>query len=338
VRILLVRTSALGDVVHALPVLTALARAHPAARFAWAVDEVFAPLLAGHADLERVVALPLRRARRAGSRGAGALATWRALAALRAFGAEVAVDLMGNHKGALLARLSGARRRLGWPAGERREGSSAIWINEPVASAAHHAVDRGLALARALGAGQEPADFAPERLALARDVSAAGYAYIHPGAAWGNKRYPPALWGRVARLLAGRAGLEVRVGAAPGEEPLADAVAAASQGAARRHDAPSLGALAAALAGAALVLAGDTGALHLARAFGRPLVGLYGPTDPERHGPYGAPEAALRVRLPCSFCHRVMDEAKPCLETIPPERVVERALAALAAARAGSPS
>jgi heptosyltransferase-1 len=332
VRILLVRTSALGDVVHALPVLAALRRAHPAARFAWAVDEAFAPLLEGHADLERVVALPLRRARRAGWRRRGALATWRALGALRAFRPEVAVDLMGNHKGALLARLSGARRRIGWSAAGRREGSSALWINEPVAVRALHAVDRGLELARALGAGSEPADFAPERLAFARPPAGPAYAYIHPGAAWGNKRYPPALWGRVARSLLERSGVEVRVGAAPGEEPLAEAVVASSGGAARRHDAPTLGALAAALAGAAVVLAGDTGALHLARALGRPLVGLYGPTDPERHGPYGAASAALHVRLPCSFCHRVMDAAKPCLETIPPELVVERAMARLGAA------
>jgi heptosyltransferase-1 len=186
-----------------------------------------------------------------------------------------------------------------------------------------------LALARALGA-EGPVDFAPERLARAAPAGvAARYAFIHPGAAWGNKRYPPALWGRVARTLAERAGIEVRVGAGPGEERLADLVVAASGGAARRLDAPDLAALATALAGAAVVLAGDTGALHLGRALGRPVIGLYGPTDPERHGPYGAGASTLAVRLPCSFCHRRMDEAKACLLAIDPDAVAARARAAL---------
>ena len=332
-RVLLVRTSALGDVVHALPVLTALARHLPDARFAWVVDEAFAPLLAGHADLDELLVAPLRRARRPGERLAGARDLARFLARLRAFRADVALDLMGNHKGALIALLSGAPRRLGLDRAGRRERSSALWINEPIAAPALHAVDRGLALAAALGAPAAPADFGPGRLGcLRREGGPAGdYVFLHPGAAWGNKRYPPPAWGVVARSLAERSGLAVRVGAAPGEEDLADAVVAASGGAAVRLDASGLGALAGALAGARLVLAGDTGALHLARALGRPLVGVYGPTDPDRHGPYRAAEWTLAARLPCSFCHRRMDEAKACLLAIAPGEVVERALAALAA-------
>jgi heptosyltransferase-1 len=333
VRVLLIRTSALGDVVHALPVLTAIRRHLPEARLGWVIDEAFAPLLEGHPDLDLVLTAPLRRARRRGARFAGARDAARFLARLRAFRADVALDLMGNHKGALIARLSGARRRIGLDRDGRRESSSAIWVNERIASTAAHAVDRGLALAAALGVPAGAPDFAAERLTCGRDLVPGGrYAFIHPGAAWGNKRYPVAAWGEVAGGLAAATGLEVRVGAAPGEEALADAVVAASAGAATRLDAPSLGALAGALAGARLVLAGDTGALHLARAFGRPLVALHGPTDPERHGPYGAPESALAVRLPCSFCHRRMDEAKPCLLTIAPAAVVARALAALEAA------
>ena len=330
-NVLLVRTSALGDVVHALPVLSALRRHLPAARLGWVVDEAFAPLLEAHENLDELLIAPLRRARRKGGRLAAARDLARFLARLRAFRADVALDLMGNHKGALIARLSGARRRLGFERGARRERSSALWINEPVATAAVHAVDRGLALAAALGVPPGAADFAPERIVCGRGAEPGGsYAYIHPGAAWGNKRYPPPAWGAVARGLAERSGLAVRVGAAPGEEALADAVVAASGGRATRLDAPTLAALAGALAGARLVLAGDTGALHLARAFGRPLVGVYGPTDPQRHGPYGAVDATLSKRLPCSFCHRRMDAAKSCLLSIPPAAVVERALGALA--------
>lgn len=326
-RVLLVRTSALGDVVHALPVASALARHRPEVRLGWVVDEAFAPLLAGHGLVSELLVAPLRRARRRGERAAGLRDLFRFLARLRAFRADVALDLMGNHKGALLARLSGARRRLGWARADRRERSSALWINEPVSGPAGHAVDRGLALVRALGLPDEPADFAPERLACGRDrVPRGDYVFVHPGAAWGNKRYPPEAWGRAAAGIAARTTIAVRIGAAPGEEALADAVVAAAGGAAQRLDAPTLGDLAGALRGARLVLAGDTGAVHLARALGRPVLALHGPTDPDLHGPYGAPAAALCVRLPCSFCHRRMDGAKPCLLAISPEAVAARAL------------
>jgi len=250
VRLLLIRTSALGDVIHAFPVLSALRRRFPDAEIAWVVDEVFAPLLAGHENLDRVIVAPLRRARRRGSRLAGARDTARFLRELRAFRAEVALDLMGNHKGAVIARLSGARRRIGSDRRGRREGSSALWINEPVPARSRHVVERMLELLTPLGVPEAPADFAPERFVCGRDrVPSGPYAYVHPGAAWGNKRYPAERWGRVAAALARESGLEVRVGAAPGEEALADATVAASDGAAARFDLPDLDSLGAARAG-----------------------------------------------------------------------------------------
>jgi heptosyltransferase-1 len=111
---------------------------------------------------------------------------------------------------------------------------------------------------------------------------------------------------------------------------LAAAVAAASGGAAAPLAAPTLAFLAALLRAARLVLAGDTGPLHLAHALGTPVLCLMGPTDPARHGPYGAPEAALFRRLPCSFCHRRFASTKACLLEIPPRLVVERALRRIA--------
>jgi heptosyltransferase-1 len=327
-RILIVRTSALGDVVHALPVLAALRRHRPAARLAWVVDEAFAPLLDGHALLDEVVAVPLRRWRR--TRGDRARELGRFLRRLRAFRAELAIDLMGSHKGALLALASGAPRRLGARRRDRREPSSALWLSERRPVPPGHAVERGLALLAALGLPAEPADFAPEALACGRDDAAPrGHVFLHPGAAWGNKRYPAEAWGDVAARVAGASGLPVRVGVAPGEEALAAAVVAASRGAAELHAAPTLGALAAALRGARLVLAGDTGAVHLAHALGVPVLAVHGPTDPALHGPWAAPERTLSRRLPCSFCHVRMAEAKACLLGIEPAQVAARALAAL---------
>lgn len=329
-RVLLVRTSALGDVVNALPVLAAVRRSWPGARIGWVVDEAFAPLLEGHALLDELIPVPLRRWRRGGEGRAGELA--RFVRRLRRFDAELALDLMGNHKGALLARLSGARLRFGARRADRREPASALWVNRRVPVPAAHSVDRMLAIAAAAGARIEPVDFAADALACGRELSGGrDHLFVHPGAAWGNKRLPPGRWGAVAAGLARRTGVEVRIGAAPGEEELADAVVAASGGIARRLDAPTLGHLTAAIRGARLVLAGDTGALHLARALEVPVVAVHGPTDPELHGPYARPADVVFRRLPCSFCHRRMAEAKACLLGIDPEEIVERAAARLSA-------
>lgn len=329
-RILLVRTSALGDIVHSLPVLAALRRRWPEAEIGWVVDEAFAPLLEGHELLDRLIPVPLRRWRRGGAGRAREIAGF--LAALRRFRAGIALDLMGNHKGALLARLSGAGRRLGLGRADRREPSSALWLSETVAAAGVHAVERALAVAAPLGADPGAVDFAPGALACGRErVPPGDYLFLHPGAAWGNKRYPAERWGRVAERLGAALGLPVRVGAGPGERELADRVVAASGGRAVVHDAPSIPDLVGAVRGARLVLAGDTGAAHLARALDRPLVAVHGPTDPERHGPWRARDAAIWFRLPCSFCHQRMDEAKPCLLRIEPEQIAERALAQLGA-------
>lgn len=325
-RILLIRTSALGDICQTLPVLAAIRRALPEAHLGWVVDEAFAPLLAGHAMLDALLPIPLRRLRRGGrGRGRELLDLVRRL---RAFRPEVALDLMGNHKGGALAWLSGARRRVGAARPARREPSSAVWINRPVAVPAAHAVERGLALLTGLGLPAGPVDFAPAALACGRGRTPDGeYLFLHPGAAWANKRYPPDLWGRAAAAIRDRVSLPVLVGAAPGEEALAEAVVAASQGRARRHDAPTLDDLVGALRGARLVLAGDTGAVHIASALGVPVLALHGPTDPELHGPWNAPpDSTLARRLPCSFCHQRMDEAKACLLGIPPEEVAEHAV------------
>ncbi|HEY2290797.1 MAG TPA: glycosyltransferase family 9 protein, partial [Thermoanaerobaculia bacterium] len=161
-RVLIVRTSALGDVVHALPVLTALRRRLPEARIGWVVEEGMAPLLAGHPDLDELLVVRLRQWRKVSRQGLGELGGF--VSELRRFAADVALDLMGNHKAGAISRLSGARTRIGFARPHRREPSSALWINRPVVPRGVHAVDRMLSLLDALGLPPEPADFGPEKL------------------------------------------------------------------------------------------------------------------------------------------------------------------------------
>lgn len=332
-RVLLIRTSALGDVVHALPVLTALRRHLPDARIGWLVESAMVPLLQGHPDLDELLVVRLRVWRRQplASRTLSELRSF--FSQLDRFAPDVVLDLMGNHKAGILAALTLADRKIGLQRSFRREPSSAVWISEPVRPNGKHAVDRALSLLEGVGLPTEPADFGPQKilreepeeaLALAEQSSEARL-LIQPGAGWVNKRYPPESWGEVARMLARSPGLRSWVVAGPGEAELADAVSRASGGAADAISAPDLPFLATLLRRAALVMGGDTGPVHLAHALGTPVLCLMGPTDPQCNGPYREPEAALWRQLPCSFCHKRFAEPKLCLLDLSPQEVADKA-------------
>ncbi len=337
-NILIVRTSAMGDIVHCLPVLRALRRELPEARIGWVVERAFAPLLDGHPDVDELITVRLRPWRKRLLAAPVRREIGAARCALRRFRADVALDLMGNHKGALIARASGAARTVGAVRGDRREASSALWIGEPVPTPGRHAVDRALAVLTALGLAaadpeKVPADFGGAELMAhppaAAEAFLAGqrdpFVVIQAGAGWGNKTYPAAWWGQVARDLHRQTGLGVLVPTAPGEEHLARGVAAASGGTARSVDAASLPFLAALLRAGRLVLGGDTGPIHLAHALGTPVLCLIGPTDPERNGPYRSPRQVLWRRLPCSCCYKRFPDPRACLLNLPPRDVVDRA-------------
>lgn len=336
----------MGDIVHCLPVLSALRRDLPGARIAWVVEKTFAPLLVDHPDVDELIVVRLRQWRkdlfaRAVRREMGAART-----AMRRFSADVALDLMGNHKGGLIARLSGAPRIVGASRPFRREASSAIWINQPVDTPGVHAVDRALAVV----AGWRPelraaaVDFAGEKI-LARIPEGAAtflaerrrpFVTIQAGAGWGNKTYPGEWWGEVARTVSARADVDVVVPIAPGEDHLAAAVVDSSAGTAFSVEAQAFPFLAALLRASRLVLGGDTGPLHLAHALGTPVLCLIGPTDPARNGPYSAPDRVIWKRLPCSNCYKRFAEPRACLLNISPAEVANRALAILRPAAGAS--
>jgi heptosyltransferase-1 len=330
-RILIIRTSSLGDVVQALPVLTALRRHLPQARIAWLIEDVFAPLLDGHPDLDEIITVRLRAWRKQPF----SLHTLRQLAdfygALDRFAPEVVLDLMGNHKAGFLAALTLADHRIGAERAFRREPSSAIWLSESALPVSRHSVDKMLAVLDPLGLPHEPAEFGGERLPalqnsdLASPEPGIARVLIHPGAGWDNKRYPPERWGEVARLMREASGSVCGIIVGHGEESLVEAAVAASGGAAEAVTAPDLPHLTRVLSQASLVMGGDTGPLHLAHALGRPVLCLMGPTDPESCGPYRAAERTIWRQLPCSFCHKRYTRTMPCIAAIPPAVIADRA-------------
>jgi lipopolysaccharide heptosyltransferase I len=326
-RVLIVRLGALGDLVHALPALAALRGAWPDARLDWLVDWRYAGLLDFVSGLDRRVVL--------GKRGQSAFSAWRhAIRALRAERYDVALDFQGLLKSAALARLSGARRVLGFSAAHLREPAARVFYTERVTPGQRgHVVRKNLALVQALGLPatalrfplDAPLDPAIEAALPPRNPDGARpYAVVNPGAGWPNKRWPPDRLGALAAHLRSRHGLVPLVAWGPGEQELARAVVDASNGAARLAPATGLGDVIALVKHAALFVGGDTGPLQIAAALGTPIVAVFGPTNPARNGPFDSADAALSRFDECECHHkRRCRRPVPCIDSITLDEVVD---------------
>ena len=317
----------MGDILHALPAVTALRLAHPDWRIDWVVDPRWRALLSGN-DAEDGTGNGKPRTRKADAELAPSARNpgqplvdevhfapakqWacRPLApktfkeirqlrrALRAGGYDAALDFQGAVRSAAIARMAKTGRVIG--EAEPREPIARWLFNERVKTRGRHVIEQDLELASAVaGDALEPAepllpiDSEAElwctRLLLERGAPAV---LINPGAGWGAKRWPAERYGAVAQGLVER-GYDVLVNTGPGEEPLAQVIVQGTKGVARLLM-PSVGHLIALTRRVVLCIAGDSGPLHLACALGRPVVGIYGPTDPARNGPFGTRSRVLR--------------------------------------------
>ncbi len=332
-KILIVRLSALGDIVHALPVLSAIKKAMPSAEVDWMVEENYAAILSITSGLRRRI---IGRARNSFSTAeavsfGGALGYVQAVAHLRSQEYDCALDLQGLLKSAGWARSSGAKRIIGFDKANVRESQAATFYTETVSSghraigpSGHqHVIYKNLSLLTALGIDSTDIEMplqpqaSTETMAAIQSAGAKRYVVLNPGAAWPNKRWPPEQFGALAAKLRERTGLSSMITWGPSERELADTIAAASNGAATPAPPTSVADLAVLLREAALVVSGDTGPLHIAAAMGTPLVGLYGPTWPERNGPWDTNDAVISKAMVC-VCHhkRQCLRGAPCINEI----------------------
>ena len=294
-RILIVRLSAIGDVVHGLPVLNALRDYYPRGRISWLVEGRAGDLLEGHASLNQIIRLKK-----------GWLSSPREVARLRCdlfqqrF--DVTIDLQGLTKSAVAARLSGARRRIGFAGAEGRELSQ--WLNnERIAATAEHVIDKNLQLLSALGIHHPAVAFRiPSNAAANSRVQdflrhhelLTGYALLNPGAGWPSKRWPRENFAKLAIRLAEQTGVKSIVAwAGAEEEAWADQIVTQSRGQAVKAPATNLVELAAFCRHAKLFVGGDTGPLHLAAAVGTRSVALFGAMPALRNGPYGSEHVVI---------------------------------------------
>ena len=317
--LLVVRLSAMGDIIHTLPAAAALRQAFPRATLGWLIEERWAELLctlryprSGRRSPQRPLVDRVHAVNTAEWRHAPfSFNTWQQMAVglsqLRGIHYDAVIDFQGAVRSALLARWSGAPIVYG--SAQPRENAASMFYTRRVLTSGTHVVEQVLALAGAIvptaivptaiipTATAEPQvafpvdpDAENKIAGLTADVN--DFAILNPGAGWGAKRWPAERYGQLAKELA-KDGLCSLVNYGPGEEELAEAVEAAGEGTARKISC-SVSELIALTRRARLFIGGDTGPMHLAAALKIPVVAIFGPTNPARSGPFGTRSIVLR--------------------------------------------
>jgi len=311
-RLLVVRLGAMGDILHALPAVTALRVAHPQWTIDWIVEPRWRPLLASDDPacpcggrgparpvVDRIYEAPTKEWGRHPLSGRTSRDLRDLRLALRGAGYNAVIDMQGAVRSAAIGRMAGSGRLIGEA---RPREFAARWIfNQHVSVRGVHVIEQDIELAEAVAGDvltarecRLPMSAAAEQWCdeLLSKESARPIALLNPGAGWGAKRWPVERYAEVAAGLI-RRGFHVLVNAGPGEEALAEVLVRETRGSAVPLTC-SLEQLIALTRRIRLAVAGDTGPLHLACALGRPVVAIFGPTDPARNGPFGSPFRVLR--------------------------------------------
>lgn len=332
-RVAIVKLSSIGDVVHALPVSAALKRTYPHLQLSWIVEERCADMVTGNPYLSEVITIPGKAWRH----GAWHPRTWREvrriLGMLRAPRFQLTIDLQGLLKSAVVAWLTGAPVRIGYH--WQREGAWLFNRVVPKSPTSVHAVQEYLDVARFLGAETEPVEFplyippeAEERVEQLLQQGSApseGFLSINPSAGQPYKRWRTQRWAELITRIHRQYSLPVVLVGGKADIPLAEQIRAATE-------APfvdlvgktSLKELAAVLRRSLVHLCADTGSAHISVALGRPVIGLYGPTNHVRTSPYGQEHRLLTHKDECPICRtRPRQEHSDCMDRISVSEVMQ---------------
>jgi heptosyltransferase-1 len=340
-RILIVRLSAIGDVIHGVPVLCALREALPSAFIGWVVEGRAGDVLEGHPALDELIRVPRRFWK-------SPVEIWKIRRRLRSLKFDIALDLQCLTKSALTAYVSGAPRRIGKSGKDGRELSR--WIhNELVEPAGAHIIEHYLSMLEAAGVQSPGVRFdLPEAAADAesidrflRAIGFAGrrFAILNPGAGWPSKIWPAERYGDVAQHLFSTHGIRsIAVWGTAREVPLAEAIGASSDGAAMLAPSTTMLELAALCRRAALFVGSDTGPMHLAVAVGTPTISMHGPSRADWCGAYGPQNIRMQVRYEAGSAmerRRADDSAMRAITTQMVAHACDQLLAVHAARKCG---
>lgn len=338
-RILIIKPSAVGDVVRTLPVLTALRRRWPQAEISWLVASHCAGVLADHPALDRVIYFDRKGYANVGRDLSIMHGFTSFLHELRSYRFDLVIDLQGLFRSALFAYMTRARVRVG--RGDNREMNGFFYTHRAAVNQRNmHAFVLIRSVVAPLGVNAEPS---PSDLYIAEHVRSAArqvlekaglpagrpYVVIAPSSNWETKDWPAEKFAQTAALLRKRFDLVPVVVGTKGQRPMAATIRQAEPAAIDLCGASTLAELVAVIQGAALLVANESGPLHIADAFDMPLVGICGPTDPRSVGPYHRTDGVIRADMPCLNCWikklRRCPYGHRCMKGLAPEDVVELA-------------
>jgi len=317
---LIVRLGSLGDVIHGIPVAAALRNEFPNGRIDWMVDPKYVELL----DLVTVIDRRIAVDPRAIKHGEGRVRFRQTLRELREADYDAVIDLQGLLKSAMLARSVHGHRTIGFPRKHLREPLARLFYTDaPDPGDATHVIYKNLALLA-------PLKVVDRRLRFPIDIrrtqtveqvearfGASGYVIVNPGAAWPNKQWPAERFGAVAAAVQRDFGWRSLVLWGPGEQEIAHAVVAAADGAAELSPPTTITDLVGIARHARMIVSGDTGPVHIAGAVDTPIVALFGPTRPERNGPWGLYDVAISRVDRCSCVYERRCKVKErCIDDI----------------------
>jgi lipopolysaccharide heptosyltransferase I len=332
-RVLIIKPSAIGDVVHTLPVWNLLRKHWPASQISWLVTPTCAGLLDGQPGLN-VIRFERGRLARAWRSRTGASELKSLRQSLR-HQFDLVIDLQGLFRSGWMAWETRAPVRVGFA--NAREFAPLFYTHRvPIETPDQHALSRYLKVIEALGCPTSPIEFPfvvteADRAHVDRLLPGdARFAVLLPGTNWPTKRWPAERFAELVEPLRKRLGLASVVAGGPDAMPIAQQMPGVTN-VVGRTTLPQLVAL---LERGSLVVANDSGPMHIAAALGRPLVTLFGPTNPVRTGPYARDDTVLRLAIPCSPCYSRTCAHQSCLRWLGVEPVLELARRQLAKDRA----
>jgi heptosyltransferase-1 len=325
-RVLIIKPSAIGDIVHAMPALARLRKLWPEAKISWLVTPAYASLVENHPMIDEVILFDRNLLGRVWYSPSALASLVRFIRDLHRRKFDLVVDFQGLLRSGWVGLATGAPHRIGFA--NAREGAVFFYTKRVDCSWENdHAVERYLKIAAALGCPDGPVEFPlavdeADRAIIAALVPAGRpYAVLLPGTNWATKRWPVERFAALVEPLRSRFGLDTIVAGGKDDVELTRQIPAQIDLTGKLN----LRQTTALLERAQLVVANDTGPMHLAAALGRPLVTPYGPTSPQRTGPYGRMDSVIRLDLPCSPCFSRSCSHQSCMQWLDVEAVLRLA-------------
>ena len=332
-KILIVKPSSLGDIIHSLPLLDAVKRCYPETAIHWVVARGFEGILEGHPMIKKLWVIDKSGWKKLSNIGHTILDFKAMSNELKKERFDMAIDLQGLLRSGLISKASGAKVRIGLKGyREAREGSFLFHTDRvSVGKGVLHAVDRYLSVADYLGCESKEIAFPmPPQSEVSehlKGVMKDPYAVFVPGARWPTKRWPSEYFGELARIIKNNTGIGSLVVGSRDDEEIGRIIENSSGGSAVSiAGRSSLKELVEVIRRARVVISTDSGPMHIASALGVPIVALFGSTSPERTGPYGKNNIVIRSTAGCAPCLKRKCDNFICMSSVEPKEVAGKAL------------